>query len=64
MKPIYKTVKSCEPHCPQCGKRLWGNNSFAQPYVCDCGTWEAKSWLEPWEFIIKTHKVNIPFTYR
>jgi tRNA(Ile2) C34 agmatinyltransferase TiaS len=40
IKPVYKFVKEKQPHCPQCGDRLSGNNSIAQPYMCSCGIWK------------------------
>ena len=39
MKPVYKRVKMLMPHCPKCGEQLAGNNSIANPWVCECGIW-------------------------
>jgi tRNA(Ile2) C34 agmatinyltransferase TiaS len=40
IKPVYKMVKEKQPHCPQCGDRLSGDNSIALPYRCSCGIWK------------------------
>lgn len=40
MRPEYKRVKILAPHCPKCGERLSGNNSFVLPYECSCGEWQ------------------------
>lgn len=39
VRPVYKMVKEHRPHCPRCGDRLTGNNSYAMPYKCSCGVW-------------------------
>jgi len=39
MIPVYKIVKVRMPYCPTCGEQLRGDNSYINPYVCKCGTW-------------------------
>lgn len=46
---VYKRVKVSMPHCPVCKEQLSGNNSYALPYVCKCGTW-VSSWEMPFEY--------------
>ncbi len=38
----YKQVKEYKPFCGDCGERLHGDNSYANPYNCKCGVWESK----------------------
>lgn len=48
----YKRIKVAMPHCGECGERLQGNGSYAQPYKCTCGSWEA-NWNNPQEMVLK-----------
>lgn len=52
MKPEYKKVKTLQPHCPECGEMLSGNNSLVLPWKCSCGTWKSDI-MNPTDYEIK-----------
>lgn len=53
MRIKYKKVKQSVPFCGDCGERLSGNNSYYNPYYCECGIWEATGEAGENEFVLK-----------
>jgi|GEM_PF-3168203 len=56
MKPVYKTRKVLAPHCPKCKKHLYQDNSMANPWQCDCGTWVSKGMFNPTDYEVLNFK--------